>query len=73
MVILNIDSGHFFQLNQIGSRIWEALEAPKTMGELCRAMQDRFDVDGDTCRSDVADFVTLLSQNDLVAIQTREG
>jgi hypothetical protein len=69
MVILDIESGHFFQLNQIGSRIWEALEAPTTMGELCRSMQDRFDVDQETCRGDVSDFVARLSENGLVTIE----
>ena len=69
MVILDIESGHFFQLNQIGSRIWEALEAPTTMGELCRSMQDRFDVDQETCRRDVNDFVARLSENGLVTIE----
>lgn len=68
MVILNIESGHFFQLNQIGSRIWEALETPTTLGDLYRAMEDRFDVDQQTCRRDIAEFVDLLSKNDLVTI-----
>jgi hypothetical protein len=70
MVILNIESGHFFQLNQIGSRIWEALEVPSTMGELCRAMHDRFEVDEQTCRRDVVEFVGLLSQNGLVTVKS---
>jgi hypothetical protein len=69
MVILDIESGHFFQLNQIGSRIWEAIEAPTTMAELCRSMQDRFDVDQKTCRRDVNDFVAQLSQSGLVTIE----
>lgn len=65
MVILSIESGHFFQLNDVGSRIWEALETPMTMADLSRAMMDRFDVDEETCRSDVAEFVGLLTQNGL--------
>lgn len=67
MVILNIESGHFFQLNDVGSRIWEALETPMTMADLSRAMLDRFDVDEETCRSDVAEFVGQLTRNGLVA------
>jgi hypothetical protein len=69
-VILSIDSGQFFQLNQVGSRIWDALAVPTAMGDLCRAMQDRFDVDQDTCRRDIADFVALLAQHGLVASDT---
>ena len=68
MVILNLDSGHFFQLNQVGSRIWEALETPLTMVELCRAMVQRFDVDPDTCRRDCEAFVDALSAHALVTV-----
>lgn len=69
MVILNIESGHFFQLNQIGSRIWEALETPMALADLCRAMGDRFDADPETCRRDVTEFVELLSENGLVTVE----
>jgi hypothetical protein len=68
MVILNLDSGHFFQLNQVGSRIWEALETPMTMAELCRAMEQRFDVDPDTCQRDCEAFVGTLSAHALVTV-----
>jgi hypothetical protein len=71
MVILNVDSGHFFQLNQVGSRIWEALETPVTTGALCRAMEDRFEVDEATCRSDLVEFIGLLSQHGLVGIENQ--
>ena len=65
-VILDIDSGQFFQLNRVGSRIWDALATPMTMAELCRAMQDRFDVDPETCRRDVVAFVGRMTQHGLV-------
>jgi len=65
-VILDIDSGQFFQLNKIGSRIWDALATPKTMRELCRLMQDAFDVDPETCRHDIAGFVGQMTHHGLV-------
>ncbi|MGN6374534.1 MAG: PqqD family peptide modification chaperone [Sphingomonas sp.] len=73
MVILNVDSGYFFQLNQIGSRIWEALDTPMTVGALCRTMQGRFDVDPETCLGDVTAFVGSLIDNDLVTVEPRAG
>ena len=72
-VILDVDSGQFFQLNRVGSRVWAALATPMAMGDLCRAMQDAFDVDEDTCRRDVADFVALMARHGLVASGTTAG
>ena len=66
-VILDVDSGQFFQLNKIGSRIWAALAAPMTMRELCRAMEEAFAVDPDTCRRDVLTFVGQMARHGLVA------
>lgn len=68
MVILNLDSGLFFQLNPIGSRIWEALETPTTFAQLCQTMEDTFDVDADTCRHDIEEFISALSAHALVTV-----
>ncbi len=57
MVILSIDSGHFFHLNATGSRIWELLGVPMTMAEICEKASEGFAVDPEACRRDIAEFV----------------
>lgn len=57
IVILSIDSGHFFHLNATGSRLWDLLDAPLTVAELCEKARERFAVDADECRRDVDEFV----------------
>ncbi|MEO8259987.1 MAG: PqqD family protein [Acidobacteriota bacterium] len=57
IVILSIDSGHFFHLNSTGSRLWTLLETPLTVAELCEAARARFAVDAEDCRRDVTEFV----------------
>ena len=37
-ILLDIDSGYFFQLNRTGTRIWTFVEAPQTLGALCDHM-----------------------------------
>ena len=65
-VILCIESGHFFHLNGIGSRIWDILEAPMTLAAICAAMRETFEVDADECRRDVAEFVQQIRDKGLV-------
>jgi hypothetical protein len=57
IVILSIDSGHFFHLNATGSRIWELLDVPMTVTELCEKAVERFAVDAEACRRDIGEFV----------------
>lgn len=71
MVVLDVGTGHFFHLNDVGSKVWVALDRPMTLAELCQVMQDRFDVDADTCRADIAEFVGSMAQNGLVNVAAR--
>ena len=59
-VIMDIDSGYFFQMNGVGSAIWWALTSPAKVSEICRAVQGEFDVDPATCREEVVDFAEML-------------
>jgi hypothetical protein len=65
-VILDVDSGLFYQLNAVGTRIWEMLDAPSTVPHLCNRLQDKFDVEAETCRRDVTDFVQRLVASRLI-------
>jgi hypothetical protein len=72
-VILDIDSGLFYQLNAVGTRIWAMLDAPSTVPRLCERLQDAFDVNAKTCRSDVTDFIQRLGANGLLDVRAPPG
>lgn len=71
MVLLDIDSGYFFQLNRSASRIWGLLEEPRTLGELCAALEKSFTVDPLTCRDEVIEFVAEMRDKGLIEISAR--
>lgn len=68
VVVLDVATGRFFQLNAIGSHIWAALQTPASLAALIAAMQAEFDVDADECHADVTDFVTRLSGSGLLTV-----
>lgn len=68
VVVLDVSTGRFFQLNAIGSRIWATLKTPASLTTLIDAMQAEFDVDAEECRADVTDFVTRLSSSGLLTV-----
>lgn len=66
VVILNIDSGFFFLLNKTGSRIWDLLEVPLAFETITSTLIDRFVVDPEDCRREVAEFVGVMLDRGLL-------
>ena len=68
-VLLNLDTEHYFGLNDSGSRMWELLTSEPTVDAAYSALQAEFDIDADTLRSDLAAFVDDLVEHQLVDVQ----
>ena len=68
-ILIDIDSGYFFQLNKTAARIWTTVEHPLAFGELCSVLVDTFKAPADTCRTDVAEFVTDMQDRGLLTVQ----
>jgi hypothetical protein len=66
IVMMDIDSGAYYELDGTAARIWHALDRPVTMGELCAGLQERYRVEPDRCRADVSKFVGELVRLSLV-------
>lgn len=67
-VILDIESGYYFQLNVTGARIWSFMETPITLGALCAKLEAAFAIDSGACRSEVKSFVETMREKNLVKI-----
>ena len=67
-VMMSIEKGRYYSLNDVGARIWELLETPRTVGELCQRICSEFDVDAPTCEVAVLNFSRDLVANDLVLV-----
>ena len=68
VVMLDTRSGKYLELDSIGSRIWMMLEGEPSMIKLRDALIDEFDVDEETCLSDLAEFVSRLIELELVSV-----
>ena len=65
-VLLSVADGLYFGLDAVGGRIWELLDTPRTVGEICTALGEEFEVDDETCRADVLGFVAELMERGIV-------
>lgn len=66
VVMMSLVTGRYCSLTGAGGRIWELIEHPTTVGELCERLTDEYDVDAARCRTEVTSFLTGLAEQGLL-------
>lgn len=66
-VLLN-DDLEYLGLDEVGQRIWELLERPRSLDGLVGLLTDEYDVSEDDCTRDVRAFVEALDRHHLVTL-----
>lgn len=64
-VLLDLASGTYFGLNEVGTRVWELLEQPRTPAELRAALLAEFDVSEDVLARDLEELLGTLETRQL--------
>ncbi|CAD6875579.1 PqqD family peptide modification chaperone [Methylomonas fluvii] len=59
MVLMSIDRGNYYGLDAIATDIWQRLEQPVAVSDLCAALVKEYDADTETISRDV---LSLLEQ-----------
>ena len=63
-VLLDVDRGLYYTLNDAAGRIWELLVAGEPVIEILHCLTDEYAIDADTLRSDVTRLIgDLLSRH----------
>lgn len=65
-VILNVQSGIYFGLDRIGTRIWQLIDELGDLDSIVRVMEDEYDAGRDVLRADVEALVSALLEKQLV-------
>lgn len=67
-VLLDLASGVYFGLNQVGASIWRLLETPRKLDQIGTELQREYEIDAETCGSAVRQFVTQLASKGLITL-----
>ena len=73
VVMMSIEQGNYSGLDGIGSEIWQLIERPLRVSEICQKMMERYDVDRDVCEKDVLVFLNDLASDDTIQIVADAG
>ena len=74
-VMMNLDKGEYFMMNEVGSRIWEIISEPINVKEIISTLRNEYEVDEETCKDIVQEaFIKYWRQennfNDEIALKT---
>lgn len=67
MVMMDLEQGKYFSLNPVATRIWELLEQPMTITELCNQLTEEYEVDSQACMEEVSEHIEELVRLGLVS------
>ena len=65
-VMMDIETVKYYNLGEIGGRIWELLEEPMTVAALVQKLTAEYDVSAEQCRADILPFLGKLLERGLV-------
>jgi len=73
-VLLNVQSGTYFGLNEVGTAIWRGLLQDWDEAEIVLRLQEDFEVEPEPLRRDVSEFFRVLAEKGLISFRdTRDA
>lgn len=66
VVALHVRNGRCFGMEHVSADVWRYLDPPAGLDEICSRLVKEYDVDPDTCRSDVEELLAIMQREGLV-------
>ena len=67
-VMMNLDKGEYFMMNEVGSRIWEIINESINVRGIIETLRSEYEVDEETCKDTVIEFLGRLNDAELISI-----
>jgi hypothetical protein len=67
LVLLDMDKGVYVGLDAIGSRIWDRIESPVVVSEICEELGRDYAAEPAVIEADVLKFLNQLSDQKMIA------
>ena len=66
LIMMDIERGKYFSLNQVATRIWDLLEESKGIDELCKTLMEEYEVDLEQSSREVEEYLNEMIKLGLV-------
>ena len=69
MVVLDLKSGAYYGLNEVGTDIWKAIEEPKSVSDIIEIIVAKYDVEREQCELDTIALLQELEATGLIEVK----
>lgn len=69
MVLLGMEDGIYYGLNQVGAFIWEQIKEPKTIDQVRDAILAEYEVEKGECERDLLELLQEMTEKGLVEVK----
>ena len=66
--VLQMSSGVYYSLNEIGTQIWKLIEQPRSIEDVCEVLLEEFDVDAERCQRSTLLLLEKLLEYELIKV-----
>jgi hypothetical protein len=66
--ILNLKTGIYFGLNEVGAWIWRLIQEPRAVAAIREAVLAEFEVEPEVCQADLQALLRDLEHNQLIEV-----
>lgn len=66
LVMMDVERGKYFSLNPVATRIWDIIDKPLDIEELCQLLMEEYDVSYDQCKSETAELLAEMVRLGLI-------
>ncbi len=68
-VILDVKSGAYYGLNEVGASIWNLIQEPKTVSEIRDAIVAEYEIEPEVCDRDLKELLKQLADKGLIEVR----
>jgi hypothetical protein len=72
-VILSLNAGRYFGLNEVGARIWNLIQEPKAVSAVFEALLREYDVTSEQLEKDVLALLETMAIHMLIEVKNEKA
>lgn len=69
LMMMSVARGAYYSLNPVGAAIWQRIEQPIAVAELCAALLEEFEVGPEQCQAEVLALLDEMAREGLVIVK----
>ncbi|MGM0883164.1 MAG: lasso peptide biosynthesis PqqD family chaperone [Bacillota bacterium] len=68
-VMLSIENGKYYNLGQLGGRVWELMASPVTIQDMAKQLVTEYEIEPEECEQQVRRFLQQLASEGLIQVR----